>query len=137
MWERDVGALPVVDPEGRVAGMITDRDICMAALFGGGALRDRRVGEAMARDVIACRPDDGFATARELMAEHQLHRLPVLDGDGRLLGVITLNDLALEADHERNFSAIEIRPQDVAFVLAAIGTPRGARRPAAKLKAAS
>ena len=128
MWRGDMGALTVVDPDGRVIGMLTDRDVCMAAYLQGSALRELRVERAMAHDVVACAPDDGFATARELMAEHQLHRLPVVDRDRRPIGMITLNDLALEADHERSLSDTEIRPQDVAFVLAAIGTPRVPRR---------
>ena len=131
MWQHDIGAMPVVDADGRAIGMITDRDLLMAALFGCCGLRDRRVNEAMARKVVSCRPRNGFAVARELMAENQLHRLPVLDGHGRPVGMITLNDLALEADHERSFSATELRPQDVAFVLAAIATPRHAHRTAA------
>jgi CBS domain-containing protein len=131
MWEHDLGAMPVVDPMGRAIGMITDRDLLMGAFFAGSALRHRRVEEVMSRDVVSCRASDDVGVARELMAEHQLHRLPVLDVHGRPEGMITLNDLALEADHERSFLASELRPQDVAFVLAAIATPRQARRSAA------
>jgi CBS domain-containing protein len=124
MWSCDIGALPVVDDVRRVVGMITDRDLCMAALHTGRPLAELRVEGAMAREPIACGPDDAFAVARELMAEHQLHRLPVVDRERRLVGIVTLNDLALEADHERSFSSTELRPEDVAFVLAAIGSPR-------------
>ncbi|HVS11206.1 MAG TPA: CBS domain-containing protein, partial [Planctomycetota bacterium] len=54
LWESDIGALPVVDSEGRVVGMVTDRDVCMAAYFKGRPLAEIRVDETMARKVYSC-----------------------------------------------------------------------------------
>lgn len=95
MWERDCGFLPVVD-EGRVVGVITDRDACMAAYTKGLPLAAIRVGDVMSRDVKSCGPDESLDDARERMAECQVRRLPVV-ADGRLVGVLSLNDIAIAA----------------------------------------
>jgi CBS domain-containing protein len=129
MWEADVGALPVIDDRGAPVGMITDRDICMATLLRGAGPGELSVGSAMSRSVVTCRIDDPPGVVRQLMADHQLRRVPVVDGAGRLRGVVTLADLALAADRARAMAgAAELRPADVAHLLAAICAPRHGRR---------
>ena len=93
MWERDVGFLPVVDGEGRLAGTITDRDAAMAAATRGQRLDDLSVDSAMSRQVVSCGPGDGPLQALALMKTNQLHRLPVTE-NGVPVGVVTLNDIA-------------------------------------------
>jgi CBS domain-containing protein len=97
MWEHDCGALPVVREDGKLAGMITDRDICMAAFTQGRRLDEILVNAAMAKDVIAAKPDDPIAEIEELMAERQIRRVPVIDEDRKPVGVLSMNDLAIEA----------------------------------------
>ncbi|NUP10053.1 MAG: CBS domain-containing protein [Polyangiaceae bacterium] len=97
MWEADLGCLPVVDEERRVIAMITDRDICMAAYTRGLALRDLRVYSAMSDEVVACRPDNSLADVERMMAKAQVRRIPVIDRDRRLVGIISLADIATEA----------------------------------------
>jgi CBS domain-containing protein len=116
MWEHDVGVLPVVDTDGRVVGMITDRDVCMAAYTRGGALADHPVSVAMSRRVHACSASDTVATAEDIMQHYQVRRLPVIKG-GRLVGIISLNDLALAAKRKKKNGA---SAQDVAQTLASI-----------------
>lgn len=128
MWEHDIGSLPVVNEAGVVVGMITDRDICMAAFLGGRAPHELTVAQAMARHVVTCRPDDAGGAVRQLMADHQVRRIPVVDGEGRLRGVLSLADLALEAQRARGAATAEIRPADVAQLLAAVCAPRKPRR---------
>jgi CBS-domain-containing membrane protein len=94
MWEHDCGMIPIVNPEGRLAGVITDRDICMAAYTQGRPLCEIPVAAAMAKDVMAAYADDPVENAEALMAHGQVHRLPVLDKNNWLVGVISLNDLA-------------------------------------------
>ena len=94
MWEHDCGFVPIVDQENRVAGTVTDRDICMAAYTKGKALRDLRVSEAMARQVHAVREGDTVEVAERLMSDKQVRRLPVLDRDRRPVGVLSLGDVA-------------------------------------------
>ncbi len=100
MWERDCGCVPVLS-DGRVVGMITDRDCCMAAYTKGQPLSAIRVGDAMAREVRFCGPREGLATVEERMREYQIRRMPVIEDDGRLVGIVSLNDLALAAERGR------------------------------------
>src|SRR5262245_9473134 len=104
MWERDCGCVPVVVDDGgaaRVVGMLTDRDVCMAAYTQGRALREMIVASAMARDVRSCRTTDTVRVALGVLRTNQLHRLPVLDANDHLVGIVTLADVAREAAHER------------------------------------
>lgn len=94
MWENDIGFLPVVDRDDRVIGVITDRDILMAAYTRGTGLRGQLVGSTMAQAPITCTPHDEPPQIEHRMAEHQVRRLPVIDASGRAVGVVTLSDLA-------------------------------------------
>ena len=93
LWEHDCGVLPVVDDKRRVVGMITDRDICMAAYTQGRALSELPVSRAMAHAVVRCSPDHDVEAALHVMAEGQVHRLPVVDDNDRLLGILSLTDV--------------------------------------------
>ncbi len=93
MWEHDCGALPVVDPKGFPVGMITDRDICMAAYTQGKSLWEIPVTTACSAHLYAVRPDDLVANAMELMRRHRVRRLAVLDRGHNLLGVISIGDI--------------------------------------------
>lgn len=97
MWDTDCGAVPVVNAEQHLCGIITDRDICMAAYTKGASLTAVRVGDVMTRNVHTCRLDDTLARAATLMAEGQVRRLPVLDADGRTVGIVSLADIASNA----------------------------------------
>jgi CBS domain-containing protein len=93
MRDHNVGFLPICDDSMRVLGTITDRDIAVRLVA------DRRpsrtpVWELMTNEVVACGPHDDITTAEELMAEHRKSRIMCLDDDGRLLGVISLSDIA-------------------------------------------
>ena len=94
MWDADCGAIPVVDSQGRAVGMVTDRDICMAAYTQGKRLHEIRVYTAMSKVLVSCRSSDPLQKIEQLMIEHQIRRLPVLDEEGRPIGIVSLNDLA-------------------------------------------
>ena len=123
MWDGDCGALPVVDAQGHCLGMITDRDICMAALMDGRALGQIAVSSAMSRDVVACRSGDDVESAAQRMQGAQVRRLPVVDGDGQLAGILSLNDLALQAARRRA-GVRRVTNDEVAATLAAVGEHR-------------
>jgi CBS domain-containing protein len=89
MWNCDIGCLAVVDGDGAVVGMVTDRDVCMAALMEGRALHEIRVSRAMSKEVHCCAPSDSLIAAEEQMRSQQVRRLPVLDGDSRLVGMVS------------------------------------------------
>lgn len=95
MWEHDVGALPVVDDADRPIAMVTDRDLCMASYTQGKALWEIAVRSAMSQRIHVCRPEHSVEYAECLMASHQIRRLPVVDAHGTLIGVLSMNDVAL------------------------------------------
>jgi len=97
MWEADRGVLPVLDEAERVVAMLTDRDICMAAYTQGRPLREISVRTAMSQQLHSCFAEDTLEHAEQLMIEHQIRRIPVLDAEGRLLGILSLSDLAQAA----------------------------------------
>jgi CBS domain-containing protein len=101
MWENDCGVVPVVDEEMRVVGVITDRDVCMAAYTQGVQLVDSSVGRAMSPGAYTCAPTDDLKTAERTMRERRVRRLPVVDGDGKLVGMLSLHDIVREAERER------------------------------------
>jgi len=131
MWEADVGSVPVLDEASRVVGMITDRDVCMASYTQGVALAAIPVTTAMARTVVTCKPTDSVADAARLLQKHRIHRLPVLDGIGRLAGIVSVNDLARLAMRERSKPASELGTHEITELLASICEPRWVRTPPA------
>jgi CBS domain-containing protein len=120
MWEQDCGTIPVVDREGRLAGIVTDRDICMAAYTQGGALASIPVITAMAKHVLCSHLDDSVETAEELMTEGQVRRVPVIDNDGRPIGIVAMNDLARLAARAKK----GVVDREIVQTLAAICSPR-------------
>lgn len=98
MWDKDCGFLPVTDPASEeVLGVITDRDTCMGAYTQGRPLHEIRTSEVMTGRTVACRETDDVKTAHQLMRRYQVRRLPVTDAGRRLVGVISLSDLAIQA----------------------------------------
>lgn len=103
MWENDCGIVPVVDDDGHLSGAITDRDVCMAAYTQGMPLAAIPVTGVMARDVVAAHVHDSIESVESLMRATQIRRVPILDRDDRLVGIVSLNDLArLAARTHRN-----------------------------------
>ncbi len=94
MWEKDCGCLAVVDDVRVVRAVLTDRDICMAALTQGVPLAESSVASAMSRSLTVCSPDDSLGAVEELMRAAQIRRVPVVDADGVLIGMISLTDIA-------------------------------------------
>ncbi len=135
MWECDCGAVPVVgvDDE-QIVGMITDRDICMATWTKDRAPSAILVSEATSRDLYACRDDDTIAAAEELMRSKQVRRIPVLNRQRRLVGILSLADIAKaygRALGEPN--ARELAPAEIAATLELICTPRANPQPQATM----
>jgi CBS domain-containing protein len=126
MWENDCGAVPVVEADGRLVGIVTDRDICMAAHLQGAPLHDSRVSSAMARDVKTCSPHDTPATVQAIMSQNKIRRVPVVDDQGRLVGIVTLGDLAYLVARESN-GGDGMTWTSIAHTLGAISQPRFAR----------
>lgn len=118
MLEHDIGCVPVIDDTGHIAGVITDRDICMAAYATGEPLRAIPVARSMTRRVFTCGPQDDLHAAEQTMSVRQIRRMPVIDGDGHVIGMISLADIA------RASSGGRVEASDVVDTLAAVGAPR-------------
>jgi CBS domain-containing protein len=123
MRETDCGALPVV-ADGKVVGIITDRDLSMRLAAQSRAAREIRVGEALNGRLLTVRPEDDCATALELMAENQIRRLPVVDSEGKLQGVLSLNDFILHVDKVRGVTEDDLSYLEVMGALKAVSRHR-------------
>jgi CBS domain-containing protein len=129
MWENDCGAIPVVRDDGTLAGMITDRDICMAAYTQGRPLSAIPVTGVMAHHVIAAQMHYMVGEIAELMAQHQIRRMPIVDDHGRPIGMISLSDVATESVEPD--TRLKTGVSMVTHTLAAICRPRMLSRHAA------
>lgn len=96
MDDLNVGSLPVCE-SGKLTGMITDRDITVRCTAVGKSPQEARVADAMSANVQLCRVTDTVELAREKMAEHQIRRLPVVDDDERLVGMVSMGDIATKS----------------------------------------
>jgi CBS domain-containing protein len=97
MWERRCGCVPVLDDAGKAVGIVTDRDVCMAAYTQGRRLDDLPVAVAMSRSVWTCPVSASIEDAEDIMAAHGIHRLVVVGDDGRPCGLLSLHDVARSA----------------------------------------
>jgi len=95
MYQGDCGVLPVLGEKGEGVGMITDRDVAIAAATKNKPPSEILVAEVMTGRVHACGPDDNLETALETMAAERVRRLPVLDAERRVVGVLSMNDVIL------------------------------------------
>ena len=109
MQARNCGFAPVVDPAGHVVGVITDRDAGLAVGHDPHRLASRMaVRDAMSKPAISCLPDENLARVLATMADHQVRRLPVIDGTGHLEGVVSIDDIVAVSRQEGSPAADEI-----------------------------
>lgn len=120
LWESDCGCVPVTDPNGQLVGVVTDRDLCMAAYTTGRPLDTISVARAMATVVHTCPKTASLEDAMATMRECQVHRLPVVDADGQLAGIVSLSDIVRHQARKQG-----TRAAPVVKTLAAIYRPRG------------
>jgi CBS domain-containing protein len=95
MWEVDCGVIPVVDEQGKITGIITDRDMCIFVAAQDLPARQIQVGTVASKAVFTCMPDDDVVAALGTMKEHRVRRLPVVDAGGVLVGMLSFTDIAL------------------------------------------
>lgn len=124
MRDRDCGFLPVVDRGSRVVGVLTDRDICMAALDTGLSLGEIKVADTMRTEVHVCRAEESLAEVEDRMGRHQIRRMPVLDERNRLAGVVSIDAIAREAVREAGLFAPPVSTGEVGRTLGEISRPR-------------
>ena len=124
MWDSDCGALPVVDHDGKVVGVITDRDICIAVATKGRPAAEITVWETTTGKAYSIRPDQDVKEALHLMEKEKVRRLPVVDEDGTVLGMLSMNDLILVADERRGRAAPALTSAEVVQALKSISAHR-------------
>ncbi|WP_246137707.1 CBS domain-containing protein [Myxococcus llanfairpwllgwyngyllgogerychwyrndrobwllllantysiliogogogochensis] len=98
MKEEDCGVIPIVNEHGRLEGIVTDRDIAIQAFSGGQPPEQLRASDVMTDDVPAATPDETLHTLVDIMAREQIRRVPVVERDDRLIGIVTMGDIAKHAD---------------------------------------
>lgn len=117
MCDRNVGAMPVVaDQQSRkLIGMITDRDLCCTVVAQGLDPKSTTIQSYMRQNPVSCRDGENLDGCEKAMQSHQIRRIPVVDGDGRCIGIVSQADLALKD-----------KPDKVSKTVAEISRPHGA-----------
>ena len=106
MRDGDIGSTPVVEDE-RLVGMVTDRDIVVRVIAEGGDVRTKTARDAMSPGVLYCFADQTVESVLESMGDQQIRRLPVIDRDKKLVGVVSLGDLALSGRRKAAGEALQ------------------------------
>lgn len=102
MKAADCGIVPIVDERERLIGVVTDRDIVVRACAAGKSPKETRVVDVMSREVATALPDEDVRAVIARMAQRQVRRIPVVDGEGRVVGLVALADIANRARRSRD-----------------------------------
>jgi CBS domain-containing protein len=122
MRDRDCGCLPIVDDAGRVVGIVTDRDLAVRGIASGKD-PDTKLNDLMTPVASCCGPDDDLRDVEQKMVELQVRRIPIVDGGGRCIGIVSQADIALAASRD----AI-VTDREIALVVGQISQPSGRGR---------
>ena len=106
MRDEDVGIVPVVEGE-KLIGTVTDRDIATRVVAEGKSPESTTVGEIASRELVTIDPQQDLDEALRLMARHQVRRLPVVEEDGKLVGIVAQADIARSASDEQTGDLVE------------------------------
>jgi len=120
MWDGDCGVLPVVSDGGKVVGLITDRDICMAAAINNRNLSNIAVQDVTNGQVYSTKSEADVHKALEIMREHKIRRLAVVADDETLEGILSMNDIVLNAHEAKGKKLPAISYSDVVSTYKAI-----------------
>jgi CBS domain-containing protein len=116
-WMRDekVGSIPVIENEKtkKLVGIVTDRDLALEVIANGREIKATKVADVMTQNLITFNADDDVQNAVDAMAENQLRRIPVVDADGNIVGIISQADVATRID----------KPQETAKMVKEISQP--------------
>jgi len=108
MKSKNIGSLPVIEngQTQKLVGIVTDRDLTLKIVAEGLDAKSTKVEAVMTRKVVTCRAEDDLQKALDAMAEHQLRRIPVVDNDNQLLGIIAQADVATRVDKPKKTAAL-------------------------------
>ena len=113
MWKGNCGFLPIAGADNHVCGVITDRDICIALGTRNNLAGEVTVGEVTEGKLYACSPEDEIHLALLTMQEGKVRRLPVIDSDGRAVGVLSMDDVLLRAEPSGSGKIVELSADEV------------------------
>jgi predicted transcriptional regulator len=120
MWKANCGFLPVTESDGKVCGVITDRDICIALGTRNKVAGEVSVREVMSNKLYACSPEDEIHVALLSMREGRVRRLPVIDSDKKAVGVLSMDDVLLHAEGTGSGKVVELSTDEVVRTYRAI-----------------
>lgn len=123
LWDRNCGILPIIDADQRVIGVVTDRDICIALGSRNRLPGDLAVGEVMSGKLFTCVSDDDIRVAMTTMAHAKVRRLPVLTVEGKLEGILSMDDVVAHSEPRSAKSTNELFHDDVVETFKAIYRP--------------
>ncbi len=113
MWKGNCGFLPVTGTDGKVCGVVTDRDVCIALGTRNKVAGEVTVGEVTGGKLHACSPEDEIHLALLTMREGKVRRLPVIDSDGKAVGVLSMDDVLLHAEPSGSAKIVELSTDEV------------------------
>jgi CBS domain-containing protein len=125
MWDSNCGSLAVMNNEGKVIGLITDRDICIAVATRHRLASEILVSEVTTGEVWACGPQDGIWNLLQTMRHARVRRIPVISDDGVLQGIVSISDVVLRAEETQGKQKPELSLQDAIDTLKEVCRYRG------------
>jgi CBS domain-containing protein len=123
MWTRNCGFLPVVDGEMKLSGVITDRDICVALGTRNRLPGQITVGDISSGKIYSCKANDDIHAALATMSAQKVHRLPVVDAEGKLQAILSLDDVILHAQSRKTSNPLDLSFEDVVDTLQYVSAP--------------
>lgn len=108
MKSENIGSIPVIENKRtkKLIGIVTDRDLTLRILAGGPNTSSTKVEAVMTQNIVACLAEDDLQKALDAMAEHQLRRIPIINGDNKILGIIAQADVATRVNRPRKTAAV-------------------------------
>lgn len=123
LWNRNCGILPIINEEEKVIGVVTDRDLCVALGTRNRLPGEVTVGEVTTGKVYSCSPNDDVHAALKIMASEKVRRLPVVNDDGRLEGILSMDDVVLHSEPRSSGRFSELAHDDVLETLKMLYRP--------------
>ncbi|MGH9773653.1 MAG: CBS domain-containing protein [Candidatus Acidiferrales bacterium] len=127
LWNQNCGILPIVDAEQRVVGVVTDRDVCIALGTRNRLPGEITVGEVASGVAFTCKVEDDVRVAMQTMAREYVRRLPVVGKDGKLAGILSMDDIVLHADDRMLGRTPEISSEHVVETLKKLYRPQASQ----------
>lgn len=128
LWKHNFGLLPIAGRDGKLQGVVTDRDICIATGTRNRLPGEIAVGEIASKPAVTCQAEDEIHEALLTMAEKQVRRLPVVNGEGALVGVLSMDDIITHGDLKKWEGCCELSSEEIIRALKKLYGKKNASR---------